>query len=108
MFRKLKKSKTYIIIISITKFSENNLLSIISNIKYLIEHKQLAYKIHWTFPIYFFEILREHEELNTWLFERFKTNKDIYMPGTYSGSPHEYMLHDEIHLDLYWALKNTI
>ncbi len=28
------------------------------------------------------------------------------MPGTYSGSPHEYMLHDEIHLDLYWALKN--
>ncbi len=98
--------KTYIIIISITKFSEDNLLLIISNIKYLIEHKQLAYKIHWTFPIYFFEILREHEELNKWLFERFKTNTDIYMPGTYSGSPHEYMLHDEIHLDLYWALKN--
>ncbi|WKC85543.1 histidine kinase [Borreliella lusitaniae] len=106
MFRKLKRSKTYIIIISITKFSEKNLLSIISNIKYLIEHKKLAYKIHWTFPIYFFEILREHEELNKWLLERFKTNADIYMPGTYSGSPHEYMLHDEIHLDLYWALKN--
>ncbi|WP_024653400.1 hypothetical protein [Borrelia persica] len=106
MFRKIRNSKTYIVIISITSFAEGKLYSILSNAKYLIESKNLSYKIHWTFPTYFFEILKSNAELNEWFFKRLKNNEDIYIPSTYSGSPHEYMLHDEIHVDLYWALKN--
>ncbi len=106
MFRKFRNSKTYIVIISITAFAESKLYSILSNTKYLIENKNLSYKIHWTFPTYFFEILKLNIELNEWFLKRLKNNEDIYIPSTYSGSPHEYMLHDEIHVDLYWALKN--
>ncbi|AHH12671.1 Hypothetical protein BHO_0050700 [Borrelia hermsii YBT] len=106
MFRKFRNSKTYIVIISITAFAESKLYSILSNTKYLIENKNLSYKIHWTFPTYFFEILKLNSELNEWFLKRLKNNEDIYIPSTYSGSPHEYMLHDEIHVDLYWALKN--
>ncbi|AHH10839.1 Hypothetical protein BCO_0050703 [Borrelia coriaceae ATCC 43381] len=108
MFRKFRNSKTYIVIISITAFAESKLYSILSNTKYLIENKNLSYKIHWTFPTYFFEILKLNIELNEWFLKRLKNNEDIYIPSTYSGSPHEYMLHDEIHVDLYWALKNSI
>ncbi|AJW73432.1 hypothetical protein [Borrelia hermsii] len=106
MFRKFRNSRTYIVIISITAFAESKLYSILSNTKYLIENKNLSYKIHWTFPTYFFEILKLNSELNEWFLKRLKNNEDIYIPSTYSGSPHEYMLHDEIHVDLYWALKN--
>ncbi|WP_281862065.1 histidine kinase [Candidatus Borrelia fainii] len=106
MFRKFRNSRTYIVIISITAFAESKLYSILSNTKYLIENKNLSYKIHWTFPTYFFEILKLNPELDEWFFNRLKNNEDIYIPSTYSGSPHEYMLHDEIHVDLYWALKN--
>ncbi|WP_199911325.1 histidine kinase [Candidatus Borreliella tachyglossi] len=106
MFRKFRYSKTYIVIISITAFAEGKLYSILSNAKYLIENKHLSYKIHWTFPTYFFEKLKLNPELHEWFFKRLQNNEDIYIPSTYSGSPHEYMLHDEIHVDLYWALKN--
>ncbi|UGQ17427.1 histidine kinase [Borrelia sp. RT1S] len=106
LFRKFRGSSTYIVIISITAFAENKLCSILSNTRYLIENKKLSYKIHWTFPTYFFEILKLNPELNEWFFKRLKNNEDIYIPSTYSGSPHEYMLHDEIHVDLYWSLKN--
>ncbi|ACH93580.1 serine/threonine kinase, putative [Borrelia duttonii Ly] len=106
MFRKTRNSKIYIVIVSITSFAESKLYSILSNAKYLIESQKLTYKIHWTFPTYFFEILKLNSELNEWFFKRLKNNEDIYIPSTYSGSPHEYMLHDEIHVDLYWALKN--
>ncbi|AAX17965.1 serine/threonine kinase, putative [Borrelia turicatae 91E135] len=106
MFRKFRNSRTYIVIISITAFAESKLYSILSNTKYLIENKNLSYKIHWIFPTYFFEILKLNPELNEWFFNRLKNNEDIYIPSTYSGSPHEYMLHDEIHVDLYWSLKN--
>ncbi|UPA09336.1 histidine kinase [Borrelia nietonii YOR] len=106
MFRKFRNPRTYIVIISITAFAESKLYSILSNTKYLIENKNLSYKIHWTFPTYFFEILKLNSELNEWFLKRLKNNEDIYIPSTYSGSPHEYMLHDEIHVDLYWALKN--
>ncbi|AYE36500.1 histidine kinase [Borrelia turcica IST7] len=106
LFRKFRRSNTYIVIISITAFAESKLYSILSNTKYLIENKKIYYKIHWTFPTYFFEILKLNPELNEWFFKRLKNNEDIYIPSTYSGSPHEYMLHDEIHVDLYWALKN--
>ncbi|BCR22058.1 histidine kinase [Borrelia sp. HM] len=106
MFRKFRNARTYIVIISITAFAENKLCSILSNAKYLIENKNLNYTIHWIFPTYFFEILKLNPELNQWFFKRLKNNEDIYIPSTYSGSPHEYMLHDEIHVDLYWALKN--